>query len=789
MRLLYADQWRKLWARPFEILGLCLIVFVVFTAFFAIRTAGDRLQDPIEAYYDQQNVEDFHISLGMLDFNHLSGAQRWDVYLTTQAYLHGFVPPNENDPLQMNAFNGFMLDVIYDYPDLIERLYNAMIQRVATRYDFAYETSYHVDWNDEDKTVRLITLNDTINKPYLIDNGGALPEDGEVAVFEAYANANGLAIGDTLAFDEVELTISGFIYSPQFTMPALKFDSLSYNPNTQTVGVTTLSSLLTLREPFKVYYQAKGEFPVDEEGFDVYAVMQTDLQRLGRNMRLVETVVPQQYNVRVWAIVQESRLTASAIEATLGVFVVLSATVTLWLVKHRIEQERELLVTLNRLGYAKRELAVSLLPIATSLSLTIALSVTIGLALSMWVHGWYVARYVMPHAPFTMPWTTILWAGIVPMLVLHVYAFCIAISALKRRGHDRLTPGWLRVKRLGRLAFQGTLYLGIATLFLFGRYGQGVVDALIDDTLRGKHYDRMAYLYQHETAPPEEGEPFLYGSVRLVSTNDGFHRDAIYAQAYGLDESVTRWKITDDQHVALQDGVFVSRQFARIHAVSTGDEVVFEGRGQQGKRITLTVAGIADEAVESAVYFYRDDLREALGFTETTTVHNGLLLVGDESVGEARAWRVVDPRVIAAEMDGLFRSTMRVIDVTMVLASLTAAFMFVYVVRDGLVRQMDVFVTLKALGYRASESYRRFLGTAFIVLLGAFWLAHLVARALMTLTLRAFENILGIVHVFTTPWLIFSLSYVGLTLLFVGVTILVHHAFFRRPLSELLKKV
>ncbi len=787
MRLLYADQWRKLWAKPFEVLGLCVIVFVVFTAFFAIRTAGERLREPLEDYYETQNVEDFHISLGMIDFNHLSGQQRLDVYLTTQAYLHGFPYVDENNPIWMNRFNAFLLDVIYDYPELIERLYEGMIARVTSRYDFTYETSYHIDWRDEEKTVRLLTLNETINKPYLVD--GNVPEDGEIAIFAAYAEANDLSIGDAIAFGDVELVIAGFITSPQFTLPALKFDSLGYDPQNQTLGITTFSTLLSLREPFKVYYQAQGEFPVAEEGFDVYAILQTDLQRLGRNMRLVETVIPQQYNLRVWAIVIESDLTARAVEATLIVFLVLSATVTLWVIKHRIDQERAMLITLNRLGYGRRELAVSVLPIATALSLAIALAMIIGIAGSHWLHAWYASRYLMPHAAFSVPWMMVISAGLLPVIALHLYAYLIGHIALRKESHRAMTKGRMRRKNHVRLAFQAMLYFGVATLFLFGRYGQGAVDALIDDTLIGKDYDKMALLYQYETLPPEQGEPFVHASVRLVATNDTFHRDAIYAQAYGLDDAITRWQISFDGNELLEDGVFVSRQFARTHGISIGDALIVEGRGHQGKRITLPVVGIADEAIESAIYFHRDDLLEALGFAEGTTVYNGLLLVGDETVQRGRVWREIDPHVVTAEMAGLFSATVRVVDATLLLASLTAAFMFVYVVRDGLVRRLDAFVTLKALGYRAFESYRRFLGSAIFALIIAFVLAHFVAKWLIGLTLVAFEEALGIVHVFVTPWLALLGSFIGLTVLFLAVTVVIHQAFFTRPLSELLKKV
>ncbi len=788
MHLLFIDQLKKIKKKPFEWFGLVLIVAIVSLTFMTVKPLTERLEAPIDDYLQTQNVEDFHIRVGMPDFNYLTRQQRLALYIGMGLYMHpDFSGFNDRtaSPYEMNAITMYIQENIHDYPNLIRDLYASMIHEAIKDYDIDVEINYSVMLEDDTFYYRIITLNDSINKPYLVD--GALPGDNEVAIFEVFADKNNLQLGDTLTIKDESYTISGFIYAPDFLLPSLRSTSMLYNPEVETVVITTEDTLFSMGEPFRVFFQGKGDFTALAESFDVTQIMQSDWRVFGRNMRLIESVLPQAFNPRITAASFESSLTAAFVTIFLGLFYGLSIGLILLFMKRWIEAQKEDLEVLSKLGYSKHQLAMALLLVPFSLSLAIVISGIFGLWLSDATFGLYSSRYLMPHMPFTVSLSTLMIGFIVPMIVLNGFSYLYVYVLLhKMHQAQNITVRKMRFKKVYLTVIRSILLVFISVLLLVSFFARDLIDDYQSQSLQGKHFETMVLLNHYREMPKEDGEGFIYGNLNLIAINDTFLRNRSVVLGYGFDPTQTMYRLKDDDLMSnqlLYEGVVVSTFFAVSESVEVGDELLIE---VFGNRHAFTVVGISDELLESAIYFDIETLNSLFGFDDGL-MYNGYF--SEETItSEFGVFRIVNYRAIVDEVEMMFTLTNRIVTALMMLSSLLAIFMFYYFVRGILFEQLDTFLTLKAFGYLPHETFYVFFKRTFIELIIAYIVSIGLSYVFMQVALYYLYQTLGFVFVLNIPW---HLVIVALFALLFGVfmlTFLVHRAVSKLPLSMVLKK-
>ena len=788
MHLLFHDQLKKIKKKPFEWFGLALIVAVVSFTFMTVKPLSERLEAPIDDYLIQQNVEDFHIRVGMPDFNYLSGSQRFDLYLMMDLYLHpDFVGFNDRtaSPYEMNQITVYVQEHIYDYPEAVKHLYNSMIQRVTDQYDITFELNYALMLEDDDYYFRVLTLNDTINLPYLVD--GALPEGNQIAIFESFAIENDLAIGDALTIKGEAYEISGFVYAPDFLLPSLRSTSMLYDPTVETIVITSFDTMLGFREPFRVFYQGKGDFSALAGTFDITQIMQSDWQVFGRNMRMIESIVPQEYNPRIVAASFESQLTETFVTLFLGLFYALSVGLILLFIKRWIEHQKEDLIILSKLGYSKHQLARSLLMISMSLSVILVLFGLLGLYFSNLTFELYARRYLMPHIPFTVSFMTLFIGFFLPIVFINGFTYGYCLTQLTNiHKTQAMTRKKMRFKMRYLTLMRSLLLMFVSVLLLVSFLGRDLISDYQAQTLQGKHFESMVYLNHFDDTPRTEGEVFLYGNINLVAVNDTFLSDRRVVQSYGFKPDQTLYRLIDDKvssNQLLESGVVVSTHFSVSEAINVGDELMVEVFGD---RFTFTVVGVSDELVESALYFDFETLNRMHGFTDQL-VYNGYFT--NEAVSSAiGAFRIVNYRAIVEEVELLFTVTNRVITALMLLSSVLALFMFYYFIRGVLFEHLDTFLTLKAFGYLPHETFYVFFKKTFIEVFITYIFSFGLAYLFMQFALGYLYNALGFVFVLNIPY---AMVFLGLVILIscVGfITVMVHRSVSNLPLSLVLKK-
>ena len=786
MKYIIIDQFKKIIKHPFEFLGLCFILLVVITTFMTIKPLTERLNEPVNDYINAQNTEDFHVSMGMIDFNHLTGSQRNDVFLTMNLYGR-FPALDESDPYQMNAVNRVIQEEIYQYPALVDRLYNSIIKPVVDTHGFDIEKSLSVTLEDDDYLYRFISINETINIPIITE--GELPTAQEIAVFEAFADANGLSIGDQWVINDIEYTISGFFYSPQFILPAIKSTSLQYDPSTQSVVLAQDDTILAMNEPFKVYYQGKGDFTVLSDTFDIYDILQSDFQVYGRNMRMVETVVPREYNLRIHAVLFETELTETFVLAFLGIFTGFSLVLVFLFIKHWIDKQQKDILVLHQLGYSNTMIAKAVSLLSVFLSLTILIAGCLGLWLSKTLFMHYSARYIMPIIPFSISLEAVLIGMVLPILLILVLSYLYSYSVIIRLNKEHtMTLLRLRFKKVLTVMSQGFLFVLIATLLLVSLFSRNLIDDFKESSLQGKVFEEMVYLYQYTNEPLNGRDAFAHRTLEIVQINGAYIHTNPYTQGYGLSPTTSALRLINndpEMNALLEDGIIISKHLAFDKDLSVGDTLTLRVGNVIHKD---EVVAIADELIESAVYLDKETFITLIGFSDMN-MYNGYFNTETNSDDVGYVFKTVNYRVLVQEVDYLFRLSNQLTYYMMSIASFLALFMFYFLMRQSLLKAQNSFLTLKALGYSTVETYRIFFVKSFMVLVGAFALSIMFSSIIINLILRTIFSRFGLVFPFTIPVLMTLIALFSMVFVIGLITALVHHAFAQKPLSELLKKV
>ncbi len=786
MKGLWIDQFKKLWQRPLETLIMSMIVFAITFSFMVIHPLSTRLDNHVESYLDNQHVEDFHITMGMIDFNHLTGAQRLDVYQTMNLYAR-FPALDEDDPYQMNQINMAISESIYQYPELIDRLYDSMIEDVFDE-SYTVEKRLRMQLEDGAYSYRFISVNETVNVPYMVE--GNVPREGEIALLAPFKEAHDLALGDRYEIQGKTFTISGFFYAPDYILPAVNSTNLHYDAQRDVIVLAPEATLLSFSVPFRVDYQVIGDFSLLAGSFDVYDILAADLHLYGRNMRMVETVVPRDLNYRIQAVSFESQFTEVFVYRFLAIFFVLSLGVFMFYLKRLIDRQKEDFMMLRKLGYGRQSLIYSMGSVIFVYGGIMLLATVFGLGIGYMMFDAYSARYVMPFTDYTFPFISVLIGFVLPFIVLSLFILgYTAYHIAKRLKTKSITKFTMRMAKLGHGVLNGIIFLVIASMILISVFSSQLLSGFKDDTLEGKHFASMIYYYHFQSDPLHDGEEgFIHHSLSITQINDERLDDAMIVQGYGIDKDTTLLQLNDDETnvvpLLTDTGVIFSQNAAKIHGVEAGDIVKIKIGYVQA---SFTVLAVSDEWMERSIYLMDDTMLEMLGY-EDMTLYNGMFsedVVDDESL----VYRHLQYGVMVDQIEMMFYASSALIWAIMVLSIGLASVMLYFFIYDRLQFASAYLLTLRALGYTIKETYIVFFKHMYLLFMIGFIFAIFIAQFVILRVLDYVYDTFGFTFPFALNGVTIALVFIGLSLLFIVSTYVLHKRLANQSLSTLLKKV
>jgi len=187
-----------------------------------------------------------------------------------------------------------------------------------------------VDYESEDTTLRVFSLTEDINKPYISE--GKLPDkQGEIAVSPPFAKAHNISVGDTIKVNNKKLNVTGFTYLPDYIYVLERVSDLVNDPKSFGIAITGEDTLTNLSN--KSVSQVIGQGSNKEE------------------VALFKDNVVENYSLLRWMnadenprieFVESEIESSEAVITTLPLFIlVLSVMMVLMILKRQLEMQRK----------------------------------------------------------------------------------------------------------------------------------------------------------------------------------------------------------------------------------------------------------------------------------------------------------------------------------------------------------------------------------------------------------------------------------------------------------------
>ncbi|KGX87624.1 ABC transporter permease [Pontibacillus marinus] len=497
-----------------------------------------------------------------------------------------------------------------------------------------------VDYKSEDTTLRVFSLTEDINKPYISE--GDLPnKQGEIAVSPPFAKAHDISVGDTVEVNNQNLRVTGFMYLPDYIYILERVSDLVNDPKSFGLAITGEDTLTNLSSRSVSQVIGQGNSEEEVASFKDHVV---DNYSLLRWMNADE-------NPRIEFV--ESEIESSeAVITTLPLFIlVLSVMMVLMILKRQLEMQRKEIGTLMALGYRKKELMRHYLSHAGVIGIIGSiLGLLAGAGLSIPITNLYSEYYNLPSISyFDWDMMVLVIGFIVPNVVLLIMTYFVIRKPLKQSPLDLLSPKDVskgKKSMLERLPFfkKGSfisrfrlrllvrkktraVYIFIGVMFstillIFGFVTYNSMDDIVETTYKKIFtYDYGVYYNKLQQGDLEEGaSPFTNAEIQVQQLND--KEDISIDQKvsiYGFEPGTDQIQLLNDEEHLLNDkaesGFVVSQPLASVLGLELGDELTI-GNAYNDKTITKEVKGVANVYIGFSVYFQLNEVNSFLGYPE-----------------------------------------------------------------------------------------------------------------------------------------------------------------------------
>ena len=400
MFLLFKNQIKKIKNNLLYFLSISLILLIVSITFTAFKSSVFRLEENYDEYLEQQSIDDYYMLMGNVDVNYLGGTSLLELCNTYELQDECanlvFFPDDEE---LKNNLNYLLNEAITNNPDPYEAILDGYITQFESRYKVDVEKVITLNVMDDDYIYKFRTMTYSIDIPYIID-GRAPILLNEIALYPEFLEHNDLKLLDEITIEDITYTIVGTFYAPEYMMPIFSSNRVEYDEKIQSLVLMTKETINQNNVPLIVKYNVKGDLSEIFNEFDYEQLFSADFSKLGKEMQLLDIIVPQELNFRVTALKDEVRMANLFIDLFLGVFIVLSGILLVVFMRKYIEKNKRDIKILNSMGYNEKEITLSLLAFPFFVSLMSLLGYVIGLLLSSTLFEIYGSRYYYTKAGF-----------------------------------------------------------------------------------------------------------------------------------------------------------------------------------------------------------------------------------------------------------------------------------------------------------------------------------------------------------------------------------------------------
>ncbi|MYL33578.1 FtsX-like permease family protein [Pontibacillus yanchengensis] len=507
------------------------------------------------------------------------------------------------------------------------------------RFNLTLEKRMYTDVTyQEDTTLRLFSKSDSVNTPYISE--GEMPSgDNEVAISSVFAKEHNLSVGEKINVNSQTITVTGFVYLPDYIYILERESDLINDPNSFGIGIGSQDVIQSLSS--KTITQILGANGTKEN-------ISSLKEAVTSNFSLLKWLNAKD-NPRIEFVESEIQ-GARATVTTLPLFILaLSVMMVLMIMKRQIEMQRKEIGTLMALGYRKGELRRHYMMHAGFIGVVGSItSIVIGTALSIPITNLYSEYYNLPRISYFDWDTSVLLVGfIVPNVILLLMTYLVIRKPLTQSPLALLSPkdmstgkkSWLenlpffhkgtfmsrfRLRLLIRSKARALyILLGImlsTILLIFGFISYNAMGSLIDTTYKEIYqYDYAVYYNTLQQDEVEEGSStFTAGEINVKNVN-GANRKAVDQKAtiYGIKPETDQVQLLNDEekvvNLKAKQGFIISQPLATVLGIKEGAQLTI-GNAYNEETITREITGVSNVYIGHAIYYEKSNVNDFLGY-------------------------------------------------------------------------------------------------------------------------------------------------------------------------------
>ncbi|MGL4374284.1 MAG: FtsX-like permease family protein [Turicibacter sp.] len=442
--MLFKNIIRTIWTKPVQFFSLVVLIAMSSLTYVSLHNAINSLDYFLNDYANTMKQEDFLVVLDP----------------PNDASVKELIQKKGISPLEMIDKTTDQLIKTYEY-DLVD-YYTGTVERLEAEYGATIEGRFYrdivADQGDKSNTYRVIKQTDAVNLTYVIQ--GMLPSNPtHIAVFEQYANENGLNIGDSITINDKSFNISGFIAVPDYIYPIFNYDSPMFEPDRETIAIVDDSIYDQFAEKQWVLYSGyfnDGQFSEDrvkaisgEKGVS-YA--------LGKNL-----------NVRISTVYTDMASNELLASVFSNFILIMSIFVIILILRKRLDADRIQIGILKAMGYSNFKISINyaLYPVFAAIVGT-WIGFFAGSGISVFLSNYYVSHYVVPNVSVYYSANSLINGVIYPIVLIAVASFIILIILLNKKPLQLMKEdSHLKTSKLSKLVSNCLSPLSFETRFRY----------------------------------------------------------------------------------------------------------------------------------------------------------------------------------------------------------------------------------------------------------------------------------------------------------------------------------
>ena len=661
MQLLFLNALKGLKKKKVQMIAIIFLVMLSSTIYTTMNTALDRLENRYYHYLDEQKVEDFaftpvidlSIDVTLEEIDDWKEAELKEMTEEEEGKVNQYIAclKKEDECSEQIYLNAREVFDIYGVTDLIV---SKKLDPITKKYHFDYTLEPSKIISEDRYMIKVLPYqkDKKLNMPYLVE--GRYPEaDNEITVLPNFAKQNGYKIGDTYEMLGKRYKIVGFTYASDYIYPMISFNVPMFDEKYNNIIFMNESTYLQTPGIREDVYVGKFHDTVDRKQLNLMTgedhpaskIYDTETNILELDMASAMRVM------RINMLQTELNMERQFADYFLYLLLGISIFIIIIVMKKRIDDERLQIGVLKSLGYSSITIAVSYLvyPIVGSL-----IGGVIGYFIGTLLHGFlanmYLSYFTIPLAGYHFNLTYLGVSIFLPMIVLTILSYLIAIFMLRKKPLSLLKEGSnLKVNAVSRLCSKlfsklsfharfryslasrslGKLLIVSITSFCTGLLivlmliGMNLFGSMIEKTFDQFSYQYMVIYQRPQMEVTEEKEDYLLElnmKVKEVLDENGnakkLEEEDVSLTITGIDENPNYIEVKDRENHNLipklqnENTIIMNENSKEVMKLAVGDTLILT---YNGKDYSYTIGGISESFMGLSSYVNRNELSELLG--------------------------------------------------------------------------------------------------------------------------------------------------------------------------------